>query len=95
MEGEASAYLSDSAAALTGQGLRVQVLTPAGDPARRILETAREMDVGLIAMTTHGRSGMSRVVFGSVAESVVRGAPVPVLLMRASSLGDAAHHAAA
>jgi nucleotide-binding universal stress UspA family protein len=76
------------------KGLRVQVFTPSGDPARRIIDIAREMEVGLIAMTTHGRSGLSRVVFGSVAESVVREAPVPVLLMRASSPRSAARHAA-
>ena len=94
VEGEATEYLRRIAAAVSEKGLRVQVFTPSGDPARRIIDIAREMEVGLIAMTTHGRSGLSRVVFGSVAESVVREAPVPVLLMRASSPRSAARHAA-
>jgi HSP20 family protein len=81
---EVAEYLSGLAATITARGLRVQCAAPSGDPARRIVDTAREMDVALIAMTTHGRTGLSRVLFGAVAESVVRDAPVPVLLMRAS-----------
>jgi HSP20 family protein len=94
VEVEATEYLRRLSAAIIDKGLRVQCVTRSGDPARRIIDTAREMDVGLIAMTTHGRSGLSRVVFGSVAESVVREAPVPVLLMRGSSSPDAARRAA-
>lgn len=44
-----------------------------------ILNTATERDVGLIVMGTHGRTGLSRLVLGSVAEQVVRRAPCPVL----------------
>jgi HSP20 family protein len=82
---EVTEYLSNLAATIMAKGLRVQFAAPSGDPARRIVDTAREMDVALIAMTTHGRSGLSRVIFGSVTESVVREAPMPVLLLRASA----------
>jgi len=82
---EVTEYLGGLAAAITAKGLRVQFAAPSGDPGRRIVDTAREMDVALIAMTTHGRGGLGQVTFGSVAESVVRDAPVPVLLMRASA----------
>ena len=90
---EVDRYLGGLGQTITARGLRVQTATRSGDPARRIVETAREVDASLIAMTTHGRSGLSRVVFGSVAEWVVREAPVPVLLMRASNR-DTMRHAA-
>jgi nucleotide-binding universal stress UspA family protein len=90
---EATDYVRRVAAPLTSRGLRVHLLTPTGEAAERIVQAARELGVQLIAMTTHGRSGLSRVVFGSVAEAVVREAPVPILLMRASTL-DAARRAA-
>ena len=52
-----------------------------GDPAVEILAAARDEQVSLIAMSTHGRSGVARLVRGSVAERVLRGAQVPVLLV--------------
>lgn len=60
----------------TKYGVRVVV----GDPAACILEAAGEVDS--IVMATHGRSGMSHLLLGSVAEKVVRHAPVPVLTVR-------------
>lgn len=53
-----------------------------GNPAERILETAKERGAGAIVMSTHGRSGVSRWVIGSVAEKVIAGAEVPVLVVR-------------
>jgi nucleotide-binding universal stress UspA family protein len=52
-----------------------------------ILAAAREYDADLIVMSTHGRSGLSRWVYGSVAEAVLRAAPVPVLLVPALYAG--------
>lgn len=52
------------------------------DPALAIVEHARSMDAELIAMGTHGRSGMSHLLMGSVAERVVRTSPCPVLTLR-------------
>jgi nucleotide-binding universal stress UspA family protein len=53
-----------------------------GKPAEQILAAAREWNADVIVIGTHGRSGISRVVLGSTAESVVRHAPCPVLVVR-------------
>jgi nucleotide-binding universal stress UspA family protein len=50
-----------------------------GDPATEIVRTANEEHVDMIVMGTHGRRGLSRLLMGSVAESVIRHAPCPVL----------------
>jgi nucleotide-binding universal stress UspA family protein len=55
-----------------------------GDPGEEILKAAVGMDSDLIAMTTHGRSGPSRWVFGSVTAKVLRSSPVPLLVRRNS-----------
>ncbi|MBI3856001.1 MAG: universal stress protein [Planctomycetes bacterium] len=57
-----------------------------GDPAEEILKAAEEKEIDLIAMTTHGRSGPSRWVFGSVAAKVLRAASVPLLVVRHPAL---------
>lgn len=56
--------------------------TVVGTPARSIVAYAEEEDVDHVVMGSHGRSGVSRVLLGSVAESVVRRAPCPVLVVR-------------
>jgi len=61
----------------------VEHLMLRGDPAEEIVEFARERPCDLIVMGTHGRSGVSRVIMGSIAESVTRAAPCPVLTVRA------------
>lgn len=53
-----------------------------GDPSEEILNAANEKGADLVAMTTHGRSGPSRWVFGSVAAKVLRSASVPLLVIR-------------
>ncbi|MFP5213384.1 MAG: universal stress protein [Acidobacteriota bacterium] len=50
-----------------------------GDPASEIVNYIRREDIDLVVMGTHGRKGLDRALFGSVAEAVVREAPVPVL----------------
>jgi universal stress protein A len=54
----------------------------AGDPRDAINETAKELGADLIVMATHGRHGISRVLLGSVTESVVRTSPCPVLTVK-------------
>jgi nucleotide-binding universal stress UspA family protein len=68
-------------AALVETGAAVQASLLVGDPAEQILEAAAGWKPALIAMTTHGRTGLERLVRGSVAERVLRGAEAPVLLV--------------
>lgn len=79
---EAEEYLAGIAGELRRKGIRVGTRVGRGDPASEILTGARETGADLIAMTTHGRTGPARLLFGSVAEMVLRRADVPVLLMR-------------
>lgn len=53
-----------------------------GQPTRTIVEYAEEHDIDHIIMGSHGRKGVSRILLGSVAESVVRRSPVPVTVVR-------------
>ena len=82
---EAEHYLADKAEQLRTEGLQ-QVSTTAveGDAASEIIDIARNTANNLIAMSTHGRSGIGRWVLGSVAEKVVQHSRDPVLLIRAA-----------
>jgi len=75
-------YLQALAERFAARGLRVRTRAALGVPATEIVATAEAERADLIAMTTHGRSGVRRLVFGSVAEEVLRAAAVPVLLFR-------------
>ena len=79
----AEAYLRTMAAGLAARGRAVEWKVWYDEPARAIADAARYNDVGLIVMSTHGRGGLNRVLFGSVAERVLRAAPAPVLLWKA------------
>lgn len=79
---EAREYLAPVAADLRGRGVRVTTEARHGDPVKELVAAARDAGADLIAMTTHGRSGVGRLLFGSVAEAVLRQANVPVLMMR-------------
>src|SRR5262249_59188485 len=63
----------------------VEYLVREGDPVAEILRAARARDCDLIVMGTHGRTGLRRLLLGSVAEGVMRKAPCPVLTARPSS----------
>ncbi|MBI3988360.1 MAG: universal stress protein [candidate division NC10 bacterium] len=80
---EAGAYLQAKRRELQAEGFKVEEVVREGDAAEKIIEYAEESDAGLIAMATHGRSGLGRWLLGSVAEKVLRGSDVPVLLYRA------------
>jgi len=79
----ASDYLRKVGDRLRERGLQVEQQLPDGPPAGLIVERAGALGAGLIAMTTHGRGGLERLLLGSVAEEVLRKAPCPVLLVRA------------
>jgi nucleotide-binding universal stress UspA family protein len=67
---------------------RVQHLLAEGDPATAILRAARDNHCDLIVMGTHGRTGLRRLLMGSVAEQVVRKAPCLVLTVKAGGPAD-------
>ncbi|MGH7413931.1 MAG: universal stress protein [Candidatus Rokuibacteriota bacterium] len=78
---EAEDYLSTMKETLEKKGAgRVETHVWYGPAAPAIVEAAEKAD--LIVMSTHGRSGLGRLIFGSVAESVLRGTRVPILLVR-------------
>jgi nucleotide-binding universal stress UspA family protein len=85
LRNEAETYLGGQAAQLRAHGVE-QIMTTAleGDPASEIIDIARNTANNLIAMSTHGRSGIGRWVLGSVAEKVVQHSRDPVLLIRAA-----------
>jgi nucleotide-binding universal stress UspA family protein len=60
--------------------------TASGDPAEQILRVVRDLGVGMIVMTTHGRGALDRLAFGSVADAVTRHSPVPVMVVRPGEL---------
>jgi nucleotide-binding universal stress UspA family protein len=80
---EAQSYLDKIADRFRAQSLNVDVrVVSSQQPAAAILDTAIGEAVDLIALATHGRGGLSRVFFGSVADKVVRGTTIPVLVYR-------------
>lgn len=82
-EAEAQSYLLGKAAELKGAGLKVTAEVGVGPVGQTILDFAKNIHADLIAMSTHGRSGLPRLVIGSVADDVMRNSHIPVLLVRA------------
>jgi nucleotide-binding universal stress UspA family protein len=77
---EASRYLDKVVATLKEKGISARTEILAGNPAEEIIKYSQKNNVDLIIMSTRGRSGISRWVFGSVAEKVIRNSTVPVLI---------------
>ncbi len=76
--------MESEALPLREEGLTVDVEIVTGThPAEGILEFSEASKVDLVAMATHGRGGVARLILGSVADKVIRGGTVPVLLHRA------------
>jgi len=78
---EAQAYLESAKGYLTG-GVEVTTAVWRGAPAVAIVKAAHVLGVDTIVMTSHGRSGREREMFGSVADTVLRGAPMTVVVVR-------------
>ena len=78
-------YLTDKASALTEDGVKVRTLVKEGDPVKTILHVAKDEKVDLIAMATHGWSGLDRLFYGSVTDRVLRSATHPMLVIRPES----------
>jgi nucleotide-binding universal stress UspA family protein len=81
---KAEEYLRKAQSLFDNKGLMVRAEVKEGSPAKTILDFAQENQVSLIAMATHGRSGISRWFLGSVADKIVRSSHIPVLLIRPS-----------
>jgi nucleotide-binding universal stress UspA family protein len=78
---EAMEYLDQVAEDMRWRGLSVSTRLLHGPPATAIIEYAREAPNDLVALTTHGRAGLSRWILGSVAEALVRASGDPVLVI--------------
>jgi nucleotide-binding universal stress UspA family protein len=86
---DAANYLTQVAGRLDQGGASVHSNVITGRVEDRIIDYAKEEKVDLIIMATHGRSGVSRWVRGSVADKVLRMAHIPVLMVRAPGTGRA------
>ncbi len=73
-------YLKGIATALKKKKINVKVEVLTGNPAKEILKYSKSNNIDLIIMSTHGRSGVSGIVFGSVANKIIKQSDVPVLL---------------
>ena len=87
MHKSSEAYLQQQNALLSKQGYTVSSHLLNGDPATEILSVAESTGADLIAMTTHGRSGIARLALGSVAERVLHSTKLPILLVREATHG--------
>ena len=74
--------LAERAVALAGQGVSARGLVKVGVPWEQIVRLAADEGADMIVMGTHGRTGLDRLLLGSVTERVVRRAPCPVLTVR-------------
>jgi len=78
---QARRYLDHVGKNLQLAAIQVDVVVGAGDPAPLIIDRAYKLGVEAIVLTTHGRSGLSRLLFGSVTEEVLRDSPCPVIVV--------------
>lgn len=64
-----------------GLGLKMRQVVDAGQPFGAIVDCAEKEGVDLIVMSSHGRSGLSRMLIGSVTDKILRGSPCPILVV--------------
>jgi nucleotide-binding universal stress UspA family protein len=75
--------LAKVAEGIQKRNVTIKTIVSTGNAAEEILKAADEIHADLIAMSTHGRSGLRRLAFGSVTDKVLHGAKMPVLMVRA------------
>lgn len=80
---EATTYLTGLCGEISAEGIKVKKVTEQGPVVRCILDVAEREDARLIAMASHGRTGLARVFYGSVASGVLNQADRPLLIVRA------------
>jgi nucleotide-binding universal stress UspA family protein len=81
-EKEAKRYLSKEESALRNKGVKVSSTSLSGMPAQTILQYAEDNSISLIALSTHGFSGITKWAYGSVASKIIDSSSKPVLLVR-------------
>jgi len=79
-------YLKSIAKRLSDNGIKSAYEVVTGDPADKIVEYAEDKKASLIAMSTHGRTGLARWVLGSVADKILHSARIPILLVRSPKM---------
>ncbi len=84
IQDKARKYLDKIRDRLVKDGLAVKAVVVDGRPAEEILDYAKKNKIDLIVMASHGKSGISRWFFGSVAQKVLQHSPVPVLMVSPS-----------
>lgn len=75
-------YVTGIQGRFVDEGAQAKAVARVGSPAAVILDVVEEEKATMVAMATHGRTGLKRLLFGSVAEQVLRKSPVPVLAVR-------------
>ncbi len=90
--GETLAYLEEVQRRASAQGITSRIAAVPGNAAEAILDAVATKKCDLVVMSTHGRSGITRWVLGSVADKVLHAAAVPVLLIRPKAGGGAPDH---
>lgn len=81
----AKGYLADCAAELSDRGIHVETIVEHGPVVSSIVEVAKRHDADLIAIASHGRTGLARAFYGSVAAGLLNQADRPMLLIRADT----------
>jgi nucleotide-binding universal stress UspA family protein len=76
------AYLEKRSRDLTGEGFSCEAMLALGEPSDEIIKLAREKNIDLIAMTTHGHRLISDILYGATADKVRHEVDVPVLLLK-------------
>ena len=83
LKAKAMEYLTKAGESLQSRGASVNCKVSVGKAAEEIIQAENEVNADLVAMSTHGRSGLSQWAFGSVTARVLRGGNVPLLMVRA------------
>jgi nucleotide-binding universal stress UspA family protein len=81
-------YLSRIQSNLKAKGIDAEAVIETGPAAERIVHVAEKRDADLIAIASHGRTGLARVFFGSVAAAVLHRSETPLLLVRSGTEGE-------
>lgn len=83
-------YLNEVRANCLDSGLPIHIIAREGPVVEKILEVAREENADLIAMSSHGRTGLAQVFYGSVAAGILHRVDRPLLLVRAEAIREKA-----